>query len=161
MAENIAIGQRDVTPEKVREAARGAGIEERVSRLPQGFDTMLGRLFAEGTDLSGGEWQRLALARAFLQQSPVLILDEPTSFMDSWAEQAWLERFRMLVQGRTAVVITHRFSAAMQADLIFVMRRGHVVEAGTHDELLRMSGFYEASWEAQRKDESDAAVVDS
>lgn len=161
VGENIAIGQRDVTPEKVREAAQGAGIEERIQRLPHGYDTMLGRLFAEGTDLSGGEWQRIALARAFLQQSPLLILDEPTSFMDSWAEQAWLERFRLLVQGRTAVVITHRFSAAMQADLIFVMRRGHVIEAGTHEELLRSSGFYAASWEAQRKDESDAAVVDS
>lgn len=160
-AENIAIGQEGVTPEQIQEAAQGAGIEERILRLPQGYNTMLGRLFAEGTDLSGGEWQRIALARAFLQQAPVLILDEPTSFMDSWAEQAWLERFRVLVKGRTAVIITHRFSAAMQADLIFVMRRGHVVEAGTHEELLRMSGFYAASWEAQHKDESDASVVDS
>ncbi len=161
VAENIAIGQGSVTPGQVREAAQGAGIEERIQRLPQGYDTMLGRLFAEGTDLSGGEWQRIALARAFLQQSPLLILDEPTSFMDSWAEQAWLERFRLLVKGRTAVVITHRFSAAVQADLIFVMRRGHVVEAGTHEELLRMSGFYAASWEAQNKDETGATVVDS
>ncbi len=158
-AENIAIGQDDVTPEQVRDAARGAGIAERIERLPQGFNTMLGRLFAEGTELSGGEWQRIALARAFLQQSPLLILDEPTSFMDSWAEQAWLERFRVLVAGRTAIIITHRFSAAMQADLIFVMRRGHVVEAGTHEELLRQSGFYAASWQAQH--EEDAAPVES
>ncbi len=152
VAENIAIGQQ-ATDEDVRAAAQGAGIEERILRLPKGYDSMLGRLFAEGTELSGGEWQRIALARAFLQQSPLLLLDEPTSFMDSWAEQAWLERFRVLVKGRTAVIITHRFSAAMQADLIFVMRRGQVIEEGTHEELLRQSGFYAASWEAQHSED--------
>lgn len=157
VAENIAMGL-GASAEQVREAARGAGIEERILRLPNGYDTLLGRLFAEGTELSGGEWQRLALARAFLQPSSLLILDEPTSFMDSWAEQAWLERFRALVQQRTAIIITHRFSAAMQADLIFVMRRGHVVEAGTHEELLRMSGFYAASWEAQHQQADPSPV---
>jgi ATP-binding cassette subfamily B protein len=99
--------------------------------------------------LSGGEWQRLALARAFLRQAPIILLDEPTSAMDSWAEAEWLEKFRTLARGRTAVIITHRFTTAMRADIIHVMQEGRIVESGRHDELLARGGIYCASWSAQ------------
>ena len=110
-----------------------------------------GKWFADGTELSGGEWQRIALARAFLRQSPIVILDEPTSFMDSWAEAEWLNRFRALVERRTALIITHRFTTAMQADVIHVMNEGRIVESGTHGELLSLGGLYAESWMAQMR----------
>jgi ATP-binding cassette subfamily B protein len=109
----------------------------------------LGKWFANGTDLSTGEWQRIALARAFLRQAPIVLLDEPTSAMDSWAELEWMGRFRHLAEGRTVVIITHRFTTAMQADIIHVMVGGEIVEAGTHDRLLSLKGYYARSWTAQ------------
>jgi ATP-binding cassette subfamily B protein len=96
-----------------------------------------------------GEWQRIALARAFLRRASILILDEPTSAMDSWAEADWLTRFRRLAAGRTTIIITHRFTTAMQADHIYVMDRGRVVEAGTHQTLLALNGRYGQSWRTQ------------
>jgi ATP-binding cassette subfamily B protein len=102
-----------------------------------------------GNDLSAGEWQRIAMARAFLRQSPIILLDEPTSFMDSWAEAEWFDRLRRLASGRTAVVITHRFTIAMRADLIHVMHNGHVVQSGTHSDLLEAGGLYSESWRQQ------------
>ncbi len=96
-----------------------------------------------------GEWQRISLARAFLRPAPVVILDEPTSAMDSWAEADWLARFRTLVQERTTIVITHRFTTAMQADLIHVMVDGQVIESGTHTALVAAGGHYAQSWQAQ------------
>ncbi|NTV65340.1 MAG: ABC transporter ATP-binding protein, partial [Oscillochloris sp.] len=116
-AENIAFSNLAAAPgaEAIEAAARGAGAHEVIARLPQGYATHLGRWFAEGSELSGGEWQRVALARAFLRRSPIVVLDEPTSFMDVWAEAEWLDRFRNLVEGRTALIITHRFTTAMRA----------------------------------------------
>jgi ATP-binding cassette subfamily B protein len=112
---------------------------------------LLGKSFVKGADLSGGEWQRVALARAFLRRAQIIVLDEPTSAMDSWAEADWLERFRTLANSRTAIVITHRFTLAMRADIIHVMRNGQIVESGSHDELLGQGGLYAQSWKAQRK----------
>jgi ATP-binding cassette subfamily B protein len=89
------------------------------------------------------------MARAFLRNSPLILLDEPTSFMDSWAEAEWFENLRALSIGRTAVVITHRFTIAMRADLIHVMRAGAVIESGSHDELLAADGLYAESWKQQ------------
>src|SRR5205823_9784442 len=126
----------DASRVEVETAGRAAGADEPVGRLPQGYDTLLGKWFAGGTELSVGEWQRIALARAFLRQAPILLLDEPTSAMDSWAEAAWLERFRSLAEGRTVIIITHRFTTAMRADVIHVMADGEIVESGSHHELL-------------------------
>ena len=91
----------------------------------------------------------MALARAFMRQAPIIVLDEPTSFMDSWAELDWLDRFRTLATGRTTLIITHRFTTAMRADEIHVMNNGQIVESGSHDELLARGGLYAQSWEAQ------------
>jgi len=150
-AENIAVGDLGSrpTPEQIEAAARDGGAHETIARLPRGYDTLLGKWFSEGTELSGGEWQRIGLSRAFLRQAPIVVLDEPTSFMDSWAEIQWLQRFRALVRGRTTLIITHRFTTAMHANLIHVMDGGKIVESGTHDELIARGERYAASWTAQ------------
>lgn len=150
-AENIKLGDLDADhgPDEVERAARAAGAHDLIMRLPDQYNTLLGRWFAHGSELSGGEWQRVALARAFLRKAPIVVLDEPTSFMDTWAEQEWLKRFKHLVAGRTALIITHRFTTALQADIIYVMDRGHLVESGTHEELLDLGGRYATSWNAQ------------
>lgn len=151
VAENIAIGDvySSVSRSRVQAAIADAGAESIVAKLPQAEATQLGKYFVDGTELSGGEWQRISLARAFFRKAPVLILDEPTSFMDSWAEHDWLERFRTMAQGRTAIVITHRFTLAMRADLVYVMCAGKIVESGTHAELLAQNGLYAQSWRTQ------------
>lgn len=152
---NIALGDIAAAPsmERVEEAARAAGADLPVSRLPDGYDAVLGKWFG-GSELSGGEWQRLALARAFLRDADLIILDEPTSAMDSWAEADWLLRFRRLVAGRTALMITHRFTTALHADMIHVMEKGQIVESGSHEELLALKGRYESSWSRQMGQES-------
>lgn len=151
--ENIALGdlKSEHAPGDIETAARDGGAHEFISELSRGYDTLLGRWFATGTELSGGEWQRVALSRAFLRRAPLVILDEPTSFMDSWAENDWLKRFRRVVEGQTALVITHRFTTAMQADIIHVMDGGNIIESGTHAELIRQAGHYATSWGAQMR----------
>ena len=99
--------------------------------------------------MSIGEWQRIALARAFLRKAPILILDEPTSAMDPWAEADWLDRFRRLSAGRTSILITHRLTTAMRADVIHVMVQGQIVESGSHEDLLARRSLYAKSWTAQ------------
>ena len=150
-ADNIAIGDLESKPaaERIRRAAMSAGIHEMISRLPQGYDTPLGKSFDNGTDLSSGEWQRIAMARAFLREAPVILLDEPTSFMDSWAEVEWFDKMQQLAKGRTAMIVTHRFTIARRADLIYVMEGGRVVESGTHASLLHSEGRYAQSWREQ------------
>ncbi len=151
VAQSIANGDLQVEPSRaeIEAAARGAGADEVIARLPQGYDTLLGKWFAKGTNLSGGELQRIALARAFVRQAQIIVLDEPTSAMDSWAEADWLERFRTLTNGRTAMIITHRFTLAMRADIIHTMRNGQIVESGSHEQLLATGGLYAQSWIAQ------------
>lgn len=157
---NVRLSDLHASDEAVREAVRAACAEDLVERLPNGYDSVLGQLFYEGAELSGGEWQRIALARAYLRPSPVLVLDEPTSAMDSWSESEWFRRLRALSQRRSTIVITHRFSVAMQADLIHVMDAGRVVESGTHWELVEAGGFYAASWSEQTAG-SDGAPPDN
>ncbi|MDJ0692954.1 ABC transporter ATP-binding protein [Mastigocoleus sp. MO_188.B34] len=159
-SENIALGDISNTSYQtdIKAAAIASGIHNKIMSLPSGYNTMMGKLFPDGTDLSGGEWQRLALARAFFRRSEIMILDEPTSAMDPWSEQDWLERFRTLARGRTAVVITHRFTLAMQADIIHVMRSGQIVESGSHKELLKQNGFYATSWRSQMQTSSISSI---
>ncbi len=155
-SENIALSDLDAEPDAtaIANAARAAGADGPIARLSEGYETVLGRWFG-GAELSVGEWQRVALARAFLRQSPILVLDEPTSAMDSWAEAAWMERFRTLAQGKTVVIITHRFTTAMQADIIHVMEAGQVVESGTHRGLVACGGRYAQSWAMQMQAHDD------
>jgi ATP-binding cassette subfamily B protein len=150
-AENIALSDLPARsgPLDIETAARAAGAHDFIASLPEGYKTHLGKWFSNGTDLSTGEWQRLALARAFLRRAQLIILDEPTSALDSWAEADWFERFRNLAQGRTAIIITHRLPIARRADMIHVMNTGGIVESGTHDELLRQGGLYAQSWLSQ------------
>ena len=148
--ENVAPRGEATRPE-VEAAARAAGASDLVARLPDGWQTVLGRWFAGGVDLSVGEWQRIALARAFARRTPLIVLDEPTSAMDSWAEAEWMARFRSLAAGRTTIVITHRFTTAMQADVIHVMDEGRIVESGTHEALLQRGGRYAQSWSSQMR----------
>ena len=163
VAENIAMG--DVTSEpgaaEIETAGRDAGAHEMITGLPRGYETLLGKWFVDGTELSGGEWQRIALARAFVRQAPIIVLDEPTSFMDSWAEVDWLERFRALATGRTAIIVTHRFTTAMRADEIHVMNHGRIVESGSHHELLVRGGLYAESWAAQTQAGAPSVVASS
>jgi ATP-binding cassette, subfamily B, bacterial len=149
---NIAFGDIESNPEmdRVAAAACAAGADAPISRLPQTYEAVLGKWFG-GAELSSGEWQRLALARAFLRRAEFIILDEPTSAMDSWAEADWLLRFRALAAGRTALIITHRFTTALQADMIHVMDSGCIIESGSHEELLAAKGHYESSWSRQMR----------
>jgi len=151
--ENIAMGDLASHPDagRIQAAARAAGADMPIERLPHGYDTALGKWFG-GAELSVGEWQRVALARAFLRDASIIALDEPTSAMDSWAEADWLGRFRELTEGHTAVMITHRFTTAMHADMIHVMENGHITESGTHDQLVAAGGHYAQSWQLQMRE---------
>ena len=148
---NIRLGDLAGAPpdDAVRAAAVNAGAETFIERLPGGYDNLLGYWFEKGAELSAGEWQRVALARAFLRQAPIILLDEPTSAMDPWAEVDWLKRFRNLAKGRTAILITHRFTTAILADEIHVMEEGRIVESGSAAELIARGGRY-AQWSAMQ-----------
>lgn len=142
--DNIALGVRslDVGLSAITQAAKQAGVHEAIERLPEGYESLLGKLFEGGHELSIGEWQKVALARAVLRDSQILILDEPTSAMDAKAEAELFERFHELAQGRIAILISHRLSTVKMADRIFVVDRGEIVEQGTHNALMQQQGLY-------------------
>jgi len=152
-AENIAYGDwRRLlhNRERVVEIARLAGVHDMISALPDGYDTLLGRSFGQ-TDLSGGEWQKMAVARAFARDASLLILDEPTSNLDARAEYELFSRFRELARGRTTIIVSHRFSTVTMADRIFVLDRGRIVESGTHHQLLAQAGSYAQLYQLQQR----------
>lgn len=142
--DNIGIGQIEALndQERIIEAATKGGADRVLSRLPQGYDTMLGKWFKEGYDLSGGEWQKVALSRAFMREAEVLVLDEPTAALDAENEYLVFQRFRELTEGKMAVLISHRFSTVRMADCIAVVENGTITELGSHDELLALGGTY-------------------
>jgi ABC-type multidrug transport system fused ATPase/permease subunit len=128
---------------RIRRAAEMSGAAEVIERLPRQYDTMLGRvLYEESHDLSGGEWQKIALARAFMRDVPLLILDEPTAALDAFAENAVYNRFAELTKGRTTLFVTHRLSSVRMAQRIFVLKAGRLIEAGSHDALMALGGEY-------------------
>jgi len=142
--ENIGVGRIAEMENEllVAGAAKKSGADRVIERLPQGYETTLGRWFEKGAQLSGGEWQKVALARAFMRDASILILDEPTSSLDAQAEYEVFARFRVLTQGKTAVFISHRFSTVRLADRIIVLEHGRVIEHGSHQELIQLEGRY-------------------
>ncbi len=153
VSDNIAVGnilQKENEPLIISAAEQSlaAGL---VSRFPAGYDQMLGKRFEEGIELSGGEWQKVALARAYMRQAQVLILDEPTSALDARAEYEVFQRFAALTKGKTAVLISHRFSTVRMADRILVLQQGELIESGSHQELIDMNGKYAELFALQAK----------
>ncbi|HEY6293701.1 MAG TPA: ABC transporter ATP-binding protein [Terriglobia bacterium] len=150
-AENIAVGQVQEQRDRVRieAAARKSLAHGVVARLPRGYEQMLGRRFEGGVDLSGGEWQKLALARAYLRDAQLLILDEPTASLDARSEHEVFERFAELTRGKMAVLISHRFSTVRMADRILVLEEGSIAEEGSHADLIASAGRYSEMFELQ------------
>ena len=149
--ENIAVGAYTVGrgAGRVEQAAQWAGADEIAAKLPNGYDTPLTRQFEGGVELSGGEWQKVALARGFVRDAALVILDEPTAALDAEAEYRLFERFRELVVGKTALLISHRFSTVRMADHIIVLEEGQAIEAGSHDTLVAQGGRYATLYEMQ------------
>jgi ATP-binding cassette subfamily B protein len=149
--ENIGVGHVEVphSEEEIQAAAQKSLAAEVVKKLAGGYDQMLGRRFVSGVDLSGGEWQRIALARAYLRNAQLLILDEPTAALDAKSELEVFERFAELTAGKMALLISHRFSTVRMADRIVVLAGGHLVEEGTHQQLMALGGRYAEMFEMQ------------
>jgi len=150
--ENITLGAPDKKDDKaVVEAAVKSGASDFIERLPQKYDQMLGREFEDGKELSGGEWQKLAIARAFYEEPPVLILDEPTSAIDAEAEYEIFNNLKKQYKNKTLVLVSHRFSTVRNANRIFVVDHGEITERGTHKELLELNGKYAKMFRIQAK----------
>lgn len=150
LADNVAAGRGGFAgPSEVKRAAQVVGVDEIASRLPCGYDTELTRRFEGGVDLSGGEWQKVALARAAIRDASLVVLDEPTSALDADAEHQLFQQFRELMAGKTTLIISHRFSTVRMADQIIVLDGGRVVEVGTHYSLIAQHGYYATLYEMQ------------
>lgn len=151
--ENIRLGNVDLESKDISifAAAMRSGAHDVITKLPYGYDTVLGKLFDTGEELSIGQWQKVALARAFIRDSQVIVLDEPTSAMDPKAEYEIFKKFRELIKDQAAVLITHRLSTVKMADRIYVMDNGQIVESGTHDELIELQQSYARLFETQAR----------
>ena len=143
-SENIGFGQIEQAHrmDKIIEAARKSGAHAIVESLPEGYQTMLGRWFHGGHELSLGQWQRIALARAFMRDAEILVLDEPTASLDAETEYEIFRHFQELTEGKIAILISHRFSTVRMADRIIVIQEGRIAEIGSHQELLQQQGIY-------------------
>ena len=152
-AHNIAVGriEEKQNEARIRSSAAQSLADTVINKLPEGYNQMIGRRFAKGVDLSGGEWQKIALGRAYMRDAQLLILDEPTAALDARAEHEVFQRFAELTQGKTAVLISHRFSTVRMADRILVIERGHLLEIGSHQELLARNGRYAELFQLQAR----------
>jgi ATP-binding cassette subfamily B protein len=150
-ADNIAVGRISARNDRARieRAATRSQADEVIARLPAGYEQMIGKRFKNGVELSGGEWQKIAIARAYMREAEVLILDEPTAALDARSEYEVFRRFKELSQGKTAILISHRFSSVRMADRILVLADGKVEAAGTHEELVAQRGRYSELFELQ------------
>lgn len=149
--DNIAVGRIEAREDhaRIERAASRSQADEVIERLPGGYAQRIGKRFKNGVELSGGEWQKVAIARAYMREAEVLILDEPTAALDARAEFEVFQRFKELSQGKTAVLISHRFSSVRMADRIFVLADGRVAASGTHEELVAQPGLYSELFELQ------------
>ncbi|MBB4827133.1 ATP-binding cassette subfamily B protein [Sporosarcina luteola] len=153
MADNIAFGDtaREIDKRQILDIASKAGLNNTISNLPNGINTPLGRINNDGLDISGGQWQKIAVARSLLSRAPIKILDEPTSALDPIAENQIYQEFEELMKGKTTIFISHRLGSTKLADEIFVIDNGSIVEKGCHSELIRSKGLYAQMFETQRK----------
>ena len=151
--DNIWFGNIDLprTDDRIAKAARQSGADAVIQTLPKGYETVLGKWFKDGEELSIGQWQKVALARAFARESQIVVLDEPTSAMDPKAEYEVFQQFRQLIKDQAAILISHRLSTVRMADRIYVMDNGKIAESGTHDELINLDGLYAYLFETQAK----------
>ena len=158
IAQNIAYGKPEATHSEIVEAARLANADEFIDRLPEGYDTMIGE---RGVTLSGGQRQRIAIARAIIRNSPILILDEPSTGLDAASEKLVLEGLERLMENRTTIMVAHRLATIQKADVIFVLRDGAIVERGCHEELLAANGLYAQFYHLQSKKEDEQKEVEA
>jgi len=158
--ENIWLGDAEKAPDRatIEAAGQRSGADGVIARLPQGYDTPLGNWLDQGQELSTGEWQKIALARAFLRDARIVVLDEPTSSLDPLAEAEVFRQFRRLMEGRSAILISHRFSTVQMADRIYVLHEGRIVERGSHRELIERNGRYARLYRAQAESYQLSAV---